>query len=113
MPVRGPERRSQERFSMAVLAQLTIGTGEGAVQIATRTRDVSSAGALVEASPALSSGTRVTVDLFLTPKAHPELGAQIHVAGRVIRSTSGGVAIAFSKGFRISSRGSLADQRGD
>lgn len=100
------ERRKQHRYPIAVPANVTMGHGKESRILELQTRDVSSAGAFLETLESIYVGSGVRVELFIEPKSLLEIiradaGALIRVSGRVTRSTPEGVAVQFSKGFKI------------
>ena len=100
------EQRKQERFPLAVPANLTVTEGRKSVTLQLQTRDISSSGAFLETQALVRAGTRVKVELFLNVKTLLELirantGARVRVGGRVVRSTEEGLAVEFARGFGI------------
>ena len=101
------ERRKLERFEIQAPTRIVLQSGGvGALMDKLTTRDISSSGAYVYSSQSLPEGAKVRMDLVITLEALQKIAgenstARIRVKGKVVRSDSGGVAIQFESGYKI------------
>jgi len=92
------ERREYERFQLALPSRLELVTSVKKEIFDAQTRDISASGAFLLTAENLSEGTRCRLELTVPSNKIKELtGAQslIKVEGKIVRSTSEGVAICF------------------
>lgn len=93
------ERRREERI--ALRARSVISTGTGEERLEAFTRDISSGGAYFRTRKPLPPGVPVKISVFLLVAAlesllgHPG-GVKVTTDGLVVRSTRGGMAVAFN-----------------
>jgi len=103
MPMK--DRRKLERFNLELIVEITVETAEQMMKVLhLRTRDISSGGAFLYGVNPLPKGTPVKVDLTLSADRLKRLmGAQAHVETRGIvkRSEPSGMAICFTKDYRM------------
>jgi hypothetical protein len=102
------ERRRLERYSLQAAA--TIGPEKGDAQgtvFKTVTRDISSAGAFVVTSQPLAAGETIQMELLLPISMLSQIMGKssnvlVSVKGKVVRTDSNGMAIAFDKRHSVS-----------
>ena len=101
------ERRRLQRFDLRLPARIeTLPPCADPVPVVMNltTRDISAQGAFFPSERPLEEGTRVRVDLILTPeklrpsRAKPSL---IKVVGTVLRRGAEGMAVAFEKNYQL------------
>jgi hypothetical protein len=103
----GKERRREQRFDLqlpARLETLSRPPDQTPLVLSLVTRDISSCGAFFPTESALDIGTRVQVDLVLTPqkpRTSEVKRALIKVTGTVLRREAIGMAVDFEKGYRL------------
>jgi hypothetical protein len=99
------DRRKVERFSLELLAEITVKTTEEMVRVLHfRTRDISCGGAFFSGVNPLPKGTPVRVNLTLSADRSKRLmGAQarVEISGIVKRSEPSGMAICFNADYHI------------
>jgi hypothetical protein len=99
------ERRKMERFSLQLLARVSVrGEGEGQHDIELLTKNISAGGAFIQTPGSLPIGTRLNIEVLLPigeiKKVKGEM-ALIKVTGSVIRIDEKGMAISFDEDYQI------------
>ena len=100
----GADKRRLERFNLGLPSQISVGTGRDQQNIDLFTRDISSGGAYFHTEVPLPVGTTVKIDLVISLdelKKIESRKALIKVSGEVVRSENEGMAICFSKDYKI------------
>lgn len=102
------ERRRVQRFDLRLPARvedLSPLPDQAPVILDLTTRDISAFGAYFPSSRSFKKGTRVKVDLILSPekpKSFPVKQALIELIGTVLRQGPEGMAVDFEKRYRLS-----------
>ncbi len=105
------ERRRLQRFDLQLPARIETlppRPDQDPVVLNLTTRDISAQGAFFPSSRSLEEGTRVKVDLVLTPeKPRPSRTKQslIKVMGTVLRKGAEGMAVVFEKNYQLAPLG--------
>ena len=101
------DHRQLQRFSIAVPARIETNSGSTTPpREELFSRDVSSGGAFFLTSHPLDVGTHVVVRMLLHPRRIGQAkgkGAQVTIAGEVLRTDAHGMAVRFHHHFKISS----------
>jgi PilZ domain len=98
------EKRQLQRFSLKASAVVqTVSAGVEKV-FELSTQDISSGGAFFPVEVPLPTGEKVKVTLYLSISAVHDFPAKAKITteGRVVRSTSHGMAVAFGKHYTLS-----------
>jgi hypothetical protein len=101
------ERRRVERFDLrlpARIEELSRGQDRVPVILNVMTKDISACGAFFPSARSFQPGTRVKLDLTLSPqksRGSEVKRALIQVNGTVLRKEPGGIAVGFDKRYRL------------
>jgi len=99
------ERRKMERFTLQLLARVSVrGEDQDQPAIEILTKNVSAGGAFIHTPGPLSVGTQLNIEVLLPigeiKKVKGEM-AFIKVSGSVIRTDEKGMAISFDEDYQI------------
>ncbi|MEW5733240.1 MAG: PilZ domain-containing protein [Thermodesulfobacteriota bacterium] len=95
------ERRAVARFALTLPAVLSVSSrGARRRTLHLSTSDVSSSGAFFACAAPMEPGTKVRVSLLL-PSREGGVATRVKVSGFVVRATGSGMAVRFTKSFRI------------
>ncbi len=99
------EQRKLERFKLSVLTRvMVITSGKKSEMLELYTENICSKGAYFKTGHPIHEGARVELDFVLfVNKLVKLLGVYsfVKIAGTVMRSGSGGIAVNFDKGYEI------------
>jgi hypothetical protein len=98
------ERRTYERFRLALPARVGVVSSGREEVFEARTRDISASGAFLLTTARCPAGSKVQLELAVQSKRIAQLtGAQccIKVEGTVVRFDPEGIAVSFNHGLRI------------
>jgi len=103
----GPERRRLQRFSLRAVAVVQVASSGEERTFELSTQDISSGGAFFPMEVPLPTGEKVKITLYLSISALEQISnftskAKITTKGRVVRSTTHGIAVAFDGRYTIS-----------
>ncbi len=101
----GIDERRLERFTLDLVASISVTSEEGAEKdFKFNTSDISSGGAFFNTDKPLPVGTELRLDMVLPLDKLKKLKgkqAKIEVSGAVVRITQEGMAISFKKDYQI------------
>lgn len=101
----GIDERKLERFTLELVASISITSEEGAEKnLKFNTSDISAGGAFFSTEQPLPVGTKIKIDMILPLDKLKKLKgkqAKIVVSGAVVRIDQEGMAISFKKDYQI------------
>ena len=98
------ERRNYERFNLGLPATVEFLEPAKRNSLSVTTGNISAGGVFFPTANSIAEGTKVRLNLTVTSKhLEEQTGAQglIRIRGRVVRSTSVGIAISFAQDYQI------------